>query len=394
MADKDNVTPYVIPLNSQKPKLLTLVPSDPGSRYKTRQLQVQIVGKSKMMKTVLVNILDVAKDMQVPPSYIGTFMGYEIGAQAKWDPKKPERQQAFLSGEHATKDLSRFALQFIQEVVLCPNCGLPEIVCEVDEGKVKGRCRACGGFEELKISNEKFKRYILNHPPSTKGGSFSGNKNVDKKEAAVKNKVLKEQEKEQQQKNDGKPSKKERHEDREETIVWYSDTSDEAARARREAMLPEALLKPKRIPTTSEVKEALVSVEKLQELKSSTGLSDADFVPLIFTTLVAKDTANISAFVQHKDLVKKFVTSNEGQLALLRSLERLVGETQTSLVNKVAHFIKELYDAELLEEDNIFAWNNDKTSAIPNVREQAAPIIQWLKEAEEESDEEGDEDEA
>jgi len=92
----DNIVPYVIPLSAQKPKQLTLVPSDPGSRYKTRQLQVQIVGKSKMMKTMLVNILDVARDMQVPPSYIGTFMGYEIGAQAKWDPKKPERQQAFF----------------------------------------------------------------------------------------------------------------------------------------------------------------------------------------------------------------------------------------------------------------------------------------------------------
>lgn len=65
MADQ-NV--YVVPLSSAKPKIISLVPADPGSRYKTRQLQVQVVGKSKMIKTVLVNILDVAKDMQVPPS--------------------------------------------------------------------------------------------------------------------------------------------------------------------------------------------------------------------------------------------------------------------------------------------------------------------------------------
>lgn len=60
--------PYVVIYTSEKPKLLTLVPSDPKSRYKTRQLQVQVVGKSKMIKTVLVNILDVSKDMQIPPS--------------------------------------------------------------------------------------------------------------------------------------------------------------------------------------------------------------------------------------------------------------------------------------------------------------------------------------
>jgi len=66
-----------------------------------------------MIKTVLVNILDVSKDMQVPPSYIGTFMGYESAAQSKWDASKPERQQAYISGEHDTKDLSRIMLQFI-----------------------------------------------------------------------------------------------------------------------------------------------------------------------------------------------------------------------------------------------------------------------------------------
>lgn len=118
-------------------------------------------------------------------------MGYEIGAQAKFDPKKPERQQgerkplldslsAFISGEHDTKDLSKIVVKFINEVVLCPVCGLPEIMLDIEGKKVVGKCRACGGNNEMKILNEKFKRYIQNHPPSTKGGSFSGNKEVQK----------------------------------------------------------------------------------------------------------------------------------------------------------------------------------------------------------------------
>jgi len=129
------VPPFVVPLSSNKPKPLSLCPNDPGSRYKTRQLQIQVVGKSKMIKTVLVNILEVAKDCQMPPSYPGIFMGYEIGAQAKFDPKKPERQQAFLSGEHDPKDLSRIFVKFITEVVLCPNCNLPEIAINTDTKK-------------------------------------------------------------------------------------------------------------------------------------------------------------------------------------------------------------------------------------------------------------------
>jgi len=386
----DSVVPYVIPLSAQKPKSLTLVPSDPGSRYKTRQLQVQIVGKSKMMKTMLVNILDVAKDMQVPPSYIGTFMGYEIGAQAKWDPKKPERQQAFLSGEHDTKDLSKIALQFIQEVVLCPNCGLPELVCEVENSKVQGRCRACGSLSDLRISNEKFKRYILNHPPSTKGGSFSGNKNVDKKDAAVKKQVAKQMEKEQAAQKIEVP-RKSKKDDEDDSVVWYSDTSDEAAKARREQMLPDAFLKPKKVPEVSEIKPLLATPDKLNELKNSGGVSDAEFVPALFEAIMGKDATTMDPIIKEKEVVKKFVGGKDAQIALLQAVEKFCGETNTALLSKVAIIIKQLYDEELLEEESIFEWADDKNGAIAKVRDNAAPIIKWLKEADEESGSEEDE---
>jgi len=389
----ENVLSYVIPLSAQKPRQLTLLPAEPNSRYKTRQLQVQIVGKNKMMKTVLVNILDVAKDLQVPPSYIGTFMGYEIGAQAKWDPKKPERQQAFLSGEHDTKDLSKIALQFIQEVILCPNCALPEIVTEVDtvSSKVQGRCRACGSLSDLRISNEKFKRYILNHPPSTKGDSFSGSKNVDKKEAAVKKHVAKQIEREQAAEKIEIPHKKNsKKEEDDEPVVWFSDTSDEAARARRELMLPDAFTKVKRLPEVSEVKAVIDSPDKVQELKSSCNLSDAEFIPVLFSAIVANNADSLAPLVKQKELLKKFTTSSDSQVALLGSVEKFVGEINTALLAKVSHIIKELYDEELLDEENIILWFEDNTNAIAKVREGAAPIVKWLKEAEQESEEEDD----
>ncbi len=84
---------------------------------------------------------------------------------------------AFLSGEHDTKDLSKILVQFITEVVLCPVCNLPEILIYLDSNKhVLGNCRACGGQSALPISNEKFKRYVVNHAPSNNKGAFGGNK--------------------------------------------------------------------------------------------------------------------------------------------------------------------------------------------------------------------------
>ena len=52
-------------------------------RYKMRQLQVQVVGKGKMIHTNLLNVDDVAKDLKTEPSYIGAWFGYEFGAQSK-----------------------------------------------------------------------------------------------------------------------------------------------------------------------------------------------------------------------------------------------------------------------------------------------------------------------
>jgi len=242
---ENKILPYVTFISNQPPKTLTLVPSDPSSRYKTKQLQIQVVGKSKMIKTVLVNILDIAKYMQVPPSYIGSYMAYEIGAKAKFDPKKPERQQAFLSGEHDVNDLSLIMKQFINEIVLCPNCNLPEILIEVKDKDVFGNCRACGAHSPLPISNERFKKYIINHPPENQGSVFNGNKAGSKKNNEKgKNKISKTMKKSgsssDDDDNDNDDNKNDKvNIEKEKKVIWYSDTSEEAARKRREEMLPE-----------------------------------------------------------------------------------------------------------------------------------------------------------
>jgi len=107
--------------------------------------------------------------------------------------KKPERQQAFISGEHELKDLSKFVQQFINEVVLCITCGLPEILIHIEEKKVRGKCIACGSDNEMKITNEKFKRYVINHAPVSKS-AFQGNeaseKNKNSKKLNLKKKIF------------------------------------------------------------------------------------------------------------------------------------------------------------------------------------------------------------
>jgi len=371
-----------------------------------------------MIKTVLVNILDVAKDMQVPPPYIGTFMGYVIGAQAKFDAKKPERQQAFLSGEHDTKDLSKILYDFINEVVLCPNCGLPEILIVPEQKTVKGTCRACGAHSELKITDEKFKRYVMNHPPTQSKGAFGGNKagekkdtskakdrakdkdedaneeeNTEEKESTEEKKPEKTTEEKPKKSKKSNGNKKEDAED----IVWFSDTSEEAARKRREEMLPESFLtdKERKAKTDGDdLKKSLKDtpaaeqVKVLQQLKTSRAIDDKTFIFLLFSGLFGSSDDLKTEVKNKKDILSKFATSEDSQIGLLNCIESYCGKTNPGQLSKVAFIIKELYDLEILDEENIFKWyETEKATAIPAVREKAGPIIKWLKEAGEEDDE-------
>lgn len=74
---------------------------------------------------------------------------------------------------------------------------------------------------------------------------------------------------------------------------------------------------------------------------------------------------------------------------MLNCVENYCGKINTEQLNKVSFIIKELYDLELVDEENVLKWyETEKSYAIPTVREKAAPIIKWFQEADEEEEEE------
>jgi len=390
---EEKTLPYVISLSATKPKSITLVPSEPGSRYKTRQLQIQVVGKSKMIRTVFVNVLDVAKDMMVPPAYIVTFIGYCVGAQSKFDPKKPERDQASLSGSHDPKDLSKLMAQFISEVLSCPQCGLPELNLSVDKDDVKGRCRSCGAENVLNLSDPKFKRYIINHPPA-QGKAFDGNR-TKKEKTEKKEKVSKKKESENgedENTNDNESEKKEKVSKKKESengedkgsngneekaskqkketengdndgVVWYSDTSAEAARKRAEEMLPELAKKKEMTEEIKQIMNPFPSVARLKEWQKKHHATDPEAVDVLFQVSFEPNADLQTCLEAKKSLFIPFTKSNEGQTCLLRNIEQFCGNTNESLLPKSPMILKAFYDADLLEEDIILAWNKKKTAS-------------------------------
>lgn len=64
---------------------------------------------------------------------------------------------------------------------------------------------------------------------------------------------------------------------------------------------------------------------------------------------------------------------------------------QAQLISKIPHILKEMYDADLLEEEVIISWSEKASKKYVSkdlakeIRVKAEPFIKWLKEAEEES---------
>jgi len=147
------------------PKTINIDGSDdPFYRYKMRQLYLQVVGRGKMIKTVLLNVDDVAKDLKIPPQYMNAYMGYEIGANTKYDSKKPDRERAFISGEYESAQISTIMKKFINDVILCERCKLPEVTLIIEDGVIINVCRSCGARTVLNNLKPRFEQYILHNP--------------------------------------------------------------------------------------------------------------------------------------------------------------------------------------------------------------------------------------
>jgi translation initiation factor SUI1 len=163
---------------------------DPYYRYKCPQLVTTCANAnaSKMVKTTLCNVEDVARSLQRPPSYIVNYIGYSWSAKSEYRPG----QKSYVSGNYTAEALDEVVSQFVQEWVLCPQCHNPELNLEI-VGKKRGRsvlltCSACGYSAkqkpEIMSALPKMTTHILKHPPAAKTGTQQIERHAPKPDGA------------------------------------------------------------------------------------------------------------------------------------------------------------------------------------------------------------------
>jgi len=391
---------------------------DPEYRYKMHRVIGKVEGRGNGIKTVIPNMVLVAQTLHRPPGEVTKFFGCELGAQTTYN---DETERAIVNGAHETRVLQEKLSIYIEKFVLCPNCKLPETMYKVKSGLILHNCAACGAREMVDMEH-KLTTYILKQHQLDKKAKAKDSKKGDKKDK--KDKKDKGGDDEGDEKKKKKKDKKDKKGD--------DDEDDEAKKKRKaEKKAKKAAKEAKKAggggggdesDDESEEEEdpagaALDSAIRGLRLFVSAGKTAPDCVSELravqtfcalprqergYILCAAVFTEAVAAEIEAKgDLCRAFC-KDATPYSLIGGLEKLAAVTFPALAPKFALVLKAAYDADVLEEDDLLAWHAagvagvDRDIHVPDSVDDAKrasllaaaePFVNWLKEADEDTEE-------
>ena len=420
--------------------------TDPFYRYKMERLQSKIEGKGNGIKTVIVNLSNVADQLARPPSYVIKYFGFELGAQTNIDPKD---DRWIVNGAHEAAKLQDYLDGFISKFVLCKDCKNPETVVNVKDGNIILDCKACGQRTQADMRH-KLASFILKNQPK-KGKKDKSTKKADRK-------ARKEAERSGNADDDdnvngnGHPSPGDSGSDQAEEngdvgveagsddeltrkinagakelpsepaaegreVQWSVDTSEEAVKARAKA-LPEDLKQTLVIDEDNEdgdtggksaydelgdwideQAKALGGVSKVGDVDiykkaKDLGIETKHRTPTVLAMSLFDE--NIAKQIEKRAaMLKKMIGDSEKhQKAFLGGIERFVGETHPNLIPTISAILLPIYQEDIVSEDVLKAWGGKASKKYVDlqtsrkVRKGSEKFLEWLENAE--SDDEDD----
>lgn len=383
-------------------------------RYKMPKLLAKVEGKGNGIKTVIVNMVDIAKALQRPPAYPTKYFGCELGAQTQIDLKN---DRYIVNGSHDADKLQEILDGFIEKFVLCPDCDNPETVLQVVDTrkeKIGQSCKACGynGFIHMQ---HRLITFICKNPPHESSATPS------KKDLKGRRKQKGHQNGETSPThNPMQPSENgiENPDFNKEPVAaadddWSVDTSEEAVQQRmgnltsgvKGLALTDDSEKPQEerfylfYSFVKARKESNTLEKSVKEVVAEADRLDIKDKAVLALSEVLFDKTMVSQIPKFRAVFLRFVHGNhKAQKYLLGAFELLVGQSfPGELMPKAAHILKAFYDADLLEEEVILQWSEKVSKkyvskeVCTQIHAKVAPFIKWLKEAEEEESSEEEE---
>jgi len=128
---------------------------DPFYRYTMPALRIKVEGRGKMIKTVILNLNEIATEIERPVDYLLKFFGFELGAQVE-----SKNNKFIIGGHREVEELYKVLDTFIEKYILCRKCKNPETDLSCTKGDIMFTCRACGKTTQVDYPH-KLTDYII-----------------------------------------------------------------------------------------------------------------------------------------------------------------------------------------------------------------------------------------
>lgn len=380
-------------------------------RYKMPRLQAKVEGKGNGVKTVIPNMVDIARALGRPPTYPTKYFGCELGAQTQFDFKN---DRYIVNGSHDAAKLQDMLDGFIRKFVLCENCDNPETDIKVNNkrGILTASCKACGHSFQLDMRH-KLTTFMLKNPPETKLNE-TGKSLTEKKDKKSKRKQNEETNGNDSIVNNAGAGSGGDDANDDDDANWTVDVSQEAVNQRMKelSMGVKGLAMDDDIEKSESerlnilfefVKNKLNSGNlELQDEKEivteAERLEVTNKAPLVLCELIFDKNKMLSQIKTYKRLMLRFANdNNKAQKYLMGGIEKTIETYKETLLAKTAHILKAFYDEDILDEEVILEWGKKVSKKYVSkemseqIHKKAEPFLTWLKEAEEESEDEDDE---
>lgn len=373
-------------------------------RYKMPRLQAKVEGKGNGIKTVVVNMVAIAASLDRPPTYVTKYFGCELGAQTQWDIKN---ERYIVNGSHEAAKMQDMLDGFIKKFVLCEQCDNPETVLKIKKNMIGASCKACGHIYTMDMRH-KVTTYMIKNPPEKK---------IDDHGESLTKKKDRKKGDEKEGKNSDDDDKFGAGNSNDDDDDWApEDVSEEAVKARMEALsgglgglvIDNDMEKPENerinifhkfvknkiqsgLGLNAAVQKEIVGEAERLEVKNKGPIVLCE---LLFDEKMVKD----KQIKKNKALLLRFCHDNQkAQKYLMGGLEKTIETYEATLLPKVVHIFKEMFEEDIIEEEVILEWAKKVSKkyvskdTAAKIHEKAAPFVKWLKEAEEESESDDEE---
>ena len=397
-------------------------------RYKMPRLVSKIEGKGNGIKTVISNMVDIAKALNRSPVYVTKFFGSEVGSLTVCDEKAG---RFIVNGAHEAEKLQNVLDGFISKFVLCPACENPETDLSVSkDGTIWRNCKACGHRATVDMAH-KICTYIQKNPPpkpkkignSNKGAVSSGDATSHNHTNNLEDSLTEKQIK-------SISIESEENEENVEGMVapegidsGFIKTSNGFAEDDDDWTETSNLDKSKEISSLSERVRKSLNLEFIDPLEEFGKFLDANLsisneklleeiderevradraLAVILQVLINPEALMVS-FTQRIPVIQTLIGMSEprarGIKSLLGSIERYLGHLHPKLIGACPALLQLAYQNDLFEDEEIVTWNGHiskryvSKEEAQKVRKAAEPFVNWIQNADSDGGESSEEEE-